>query len=176
MNFLELSKKRYSVRRYTGQRVEREKLDLILEAAQAAPTGANMQPQHLIVVQNECGLKKIKKAANIYGAPLAVIVCGNTQRVWQRPYDAKKLTDIDTSIVTDHMMLEATDLGLGTVWICYFKPDIIRQEFNIPSHFEPVNILAIGYSDEKPLSSDRHINTRKPVSEIVSFEIFEDRG
>ena len=47
------------------------------------------------------------------------------------------------------MMLEATELGLGSVWICYFKPDVIKEEFNLPDNLEPVNILAIGYSDEK---------------------------
>ena len=50
------------------------------------------------------------------------------------------------------MMLEATELGLGSVLICYFKPDVIKEEFNLPDNLEPVNILAIGYSDEKPAS------------------------
>lgn len=55
----------------------------------------------------------------------------------------KKLTDIDASIITDHMMMEATDLGLGSVWVCYFKPSVLKTEFNLPSNLEPVNILAI---------------------------------
>ena len=47
MNFLELAKKRYSVRSYTPQKVEKEKLDKILQAAHVAPTAANLQPIHL---------------------------------------------------------------------------------------------------------------------------------
>lgn len=159
MDFLTLAKKRYSVRAYTKQKVEKEKLDAILEAAHVAPTGGNCQPQHLIVVQSDEGLRKIGKATNIYGAPLAIIVCSDTNKVWTRPFDGKKLTDIDASIITDHMMMEATYLGLGSVWVCYFKPDILKAEFKIPDNLEPVNILVLGYADtsrEKALSADRH--------------------
>ena len=87
MDFLTLAKKRYSVRAYTKQKVEKEKLDAILEAAHVAPTGGNCQPQHLIVVQSENGLSKIEKAANIYGAPLAIIVCSDTEKTWTRPFN-----------------------------------------------------------------------------------------
>lgn len=171
MVFLELAKKRYSVRKYSDKKVEKEKLDLILEAGRVAPTGANRQPQRLIVVQGQEGLEKIGKAANIYGAPCAIVVCSDTEEVWVRPMDGKKLTDIDASIVTDHMMLQATELGLGTVWICYFKPDVLRAEFGLPETVEPVNILAVGYSaDSEPQSPERHAKARKPLSETVSFE------
>lgn len=173
MDFLTLAKKRYTVRSYKKQKVEQEKLDAILEAAHVAPTGGNCQPQRLIVVQEAEGLAKIAKATNIYGAPLAIIVCSDTNATWTRPFDGKKLTDIDASIVTDHMMMEATDLGLGSVWICYFKPDVLKAEFEIDDGLEPVNILAIGYADtsnDPALSPDRHNKMRKPLSETVSFE------
>lgn len=170
MSFIEIAKKRYSVRSYNGKKVEKEKLDLILQAAHVAPTGANMQPQHLIVVQEAEGFSKIAKAGNIYGAPCAIIVCSDSEKIWTRPFDGKKLTDIDASIVTDHMMLQATELGLGTVWVCYFDPDVIKKEFALPPHLEPINILAIGYSDEKPESPNRHEKTRKPLSQTVSYE------
>lgn len=173
MEFLSLAKKRYSVRAYTGQKVEKEKLALILQAAQAAPTGANRQPQRLIVVQSAEGLAKISKAANVYGAPIAIIVCSDTSTVWTRPFDGKQLTDVDASIVTDHMMLQAADLGLGSVWVCYFKPDILREEFCIPSNLEPVNILAIGYADtcrEPVQPPERHSKMRKPLNETVFYE------
>lgn len=173
MDFLTLAKKRYSARAYTKQKVEKEKLDAVLEAAHVAPTGGNCQPQRLIVVQSESGLEKIGKAADIYGAPLAIIVCSDTEKTWTRPFDGKKLTDIDASIVTDHMMMEAADLGLGSVWVCCFKPDVLREEFNLPSNLEPVNILVIGYADTRcqaALPPDRHDKTRLPLSATVSFE------
>lgn len=170
MDFLEIAKKRYSVRNYSDRKVEAEKLDKILQAAHVAPTAANLQPVHLIAVQEKDGLEKIGKGANIYGAPLAVIVCANHNKAWVRPFDNKQTTDIDASILTDHMMIEATELGLGSVWVCYFKPDIIRKEFNLPDNLEPINILAIGYSNEEAADPERHSQTRIPVKELVSYE------
>ena len=71
------------------------------------------------------------------------------------------------------MMMEATYLGLGSVWVCYFEPDILKAEFKIPDSLEPVNILVLGYADtsrEKPLSADRHAKMRNSLSAMVSFE------
>ncbi len=170
MDFLEIAKKRYSVRNYSDRKVEAEKLDKILLAAHVAPTAANLQPVHLIAVQEKEGLEKIGKSANIYGAPLAVIVCVDHDKAWVRPFDNKQTSDIDASILTDHMMLEATELGLGSVWVCYFKPDVIRKEFHLPDNLEPVNILAIGYSNKEAADPDRHSLTRIPIKELVSYE------
>ena len=172
MNFLDNAKIRYSVRSYKTQKVEQEKLDLILEAARVAPTAANLQPVRLIVVQEKEGLAKIEKAANIYNAPLAVIVCADHSTAWTRPFDKKQTGDIDASILTDHMMLQASELGLGTVWVCYYKPDILSQEFNLPANLEPVNILVIGYADEEPADPDRHGKTRIPLDTLVAYEKF----
>ena len=170
MSFLETAEARYSVRDYTDKKVEQEKLKKILEAAHVAPTAANKQPARLVVVQEEEGLKKIGKAANIYGAPLAIIVCSDHTKAWTRPFDQKKTTDIDATILTDHMMMEAAELGLGSVWICYFKPDVIRQEFQLPDTLEPVNILAIGYANGSPADPKRHVTQRIPLDELVYYE------
>lgn len=140
--------------------------------AHVAPTGANRQPHKLIVVQSEEGLNKISKSANIYGAPLAIVVCADSSKAWKRPFDGKRLTDIDASIITDHMMLQATELHLGTVWVCYFKPDVLKEELNIPDNLEPINILAIGYPNDKSLGPDRHSKTRKPLTQVVINESF----
>ena len=168
MEFLELAKKRYSVRAYDNRPVEKEKLDKILEAAHVAPTAANMQPVKLLVVKSDEAKEKLAKAANIYSAPVAIIVCADTDKAWTRPFDGMKTTDIDASIITDHMMLTATELGLGSVWICYFKPDVIKEEFKLPLGLEPINILAIGYTNEKA-DANRHESQRIPMKEFVSF-------
>lgn len=172
MNFIELTKKRYSCRSYAEKKVEQEKLDLILEAGRVAPTGKNLQPQRVLVIQQEEGLAKIAKAANLYKAPLAIIICADLDDVWVRPFDNKHIAEVDTSIVTDHMMLQATELGLDSVWICYFKPDVIKAEFNLPPNFEPINILAIGYGNDQPKSPSRHDEARKPLDKTVFFEHF----
>ena len=169
MEFLDIAKSRYSVRNYKNTKVEPDKLNKILEAAHVAPTAANMQPVRLLVIQDEAMLVKLGKAANIYNAPLAIVVCSDQSKAWQRPFDGKLTTDIDASILTDHMMLEATDLGLGSVWICYFKPDVLKSELNLPEGLEPVNILAIGYADETPANPNRHDKQRISLSELATF-------
>jgi len=173
MSFLELAKKRYSVRKFEAKKVEEEKLLQILEAGRVAPTAANYQPQRIVVVREAPGLSKLKKAANIYEAPLAVVVCADHHSAWKRPYDGKGMVDIDATIVTDHMMMEATELGLGTVWICYFKPDVLRKEFNIPDYVEPVNILAIGYAAGQIASPDRHDRLASPSRKPCPMNPFE---
>lgn len=170
MEFLELAKKRYSVRQYESRPVEEEKLQRILEAGRVAPTGANRQPQRLIIVRSEEGLTKLKGSANVYGAPLAIIVCADHSATWKRSYDRKDIADIDASIVTDHMMLEATELGLGTVWICHFNPEKLKINFSIPEDLEPVNILVIGYAAGEAASSERHDTLRVPMDQLVIGE------
>ena len=170
MKFIEIAKKRYSVRSYQDRKVEEEKLQRILEAAHVAPTGGNLQPVRLIVVQSREGLEKIGKGANLYNAPLAIIVCADHGKAWVRPIDGKQIGDIDASILTDHMMLQATEAGLGSVWICYFDPEVISREFHLPEGLEPVNILAIGYPDEEAADPERHSRARIPMEELVFYE------
>lgn len=64
----------------------------------------------------------------------------------------------------------ATELGLGSVWICYFKPDVLKQGLNLPRNLEPVNILALGYSAEPEADIDRHAQTRIPMDELVQYK------
>lgn len=172
MDFLQLAKTRYSVRKYENKKVEEEKLQKILEAGRVAPTGANTQPQKLIVITKEEGFIKLKKGANVYGAPLAIIVCEDHSTSWKRPYDNKDIAETDVAIVSTHLVLQATELGLGTIWVCYFDPKVIREEFNIPDNVDPVNIIGIGYGAEEPASPDRHDTARKSLTDTVVKESF----
>lgn len=162
-------KKRFSVRKYAKKSVEKEKLDKIIETAHVAPTAANLQPVRLYVVQSREGLEKVGRAANVYEAPVVIVVCADKSKAWKRPFDGMITTDIDASIVTDHMMLEATEQGLGSVWICYFRADVLKKELELPDCLEPVNILAIGYSEEPQADENRHNTQRKPVDELVTY-------
>ena len=172
MAILDTIKKRYSVRKYKSTPVEKEKVDAILEAAHCAPTAANKQPQKILVVQSPENLAKFSPGADIYDAPLVMLVCSDLNAAWVRPYDGKNMVDIDASIITDHMMLTATDLGLGSCWITYFDPEAIRTAFALPDNLIPVNILAIGYSADQLQSPDRHSKTIKALNQTVSFEAF----
>lgn len=170
--FSETGEKRYACRKYLSRQVEPEKLELILEAGRVAPTGANRQPQRLVVVQSKEGMERLARCTRDFGAPTAVIVCADTSEAWTRKYDSKNISDIDASIVTDHMMLAAASLGLDTLWICMFKPEAVREEFALPANVEPVNILLIGYGDGPAADPNRHDTLRKPLSATVFHERF----
>lgn len=172
MKFIELAKERYSVRSYTGQKIEKEKLDLILEAGRVASTACNNQPQRILVIQSEEGLQKLAKSApsKMFNAPCILLVCVDKRETWIKPYDGKNSGDIDVSIVTDHMMLQAQELGLGSVWVCYFDSQMIREEFHLPEYIEPINALVIGYTNEDPQSTTRHNYARKALTETVFHE------
>ena len=104
MDFINIAKKRHSVRSYTNQKVEPEKLEQILEAAHVAPTAANLQPVHLLVVQSEEGLAKISKAAGIYGAPMAIIVCADHNKAWTRPFTSSPLPWQEKSVSSSSLL------------------------------------------------------------------------
>lgn len=163
-DFITLVQERHSVRSYTERKVEKEKVDLILEAGRLAPTGCNRQGEKLYAVSSPEGLEKLGKAANTYEAPMAVVVAMKKDGSWVRPYDGKDIIDIDASIITDHMMMEAADLGLGSCWVCNFKSDILSSGLSIPEEYVPVNILLIGYEKD-----GKYTKSRKTLSEIVEY-------
>ena len=178
MQFLDLAKKRCSVRDCTGELVEPEKVSYILEAGRVAPTGVNAQSQRILVIQSKEGMEKVAKVTGIpeiYHAPLAILVCVEPEKSWVRKYDGHNIAEIDATIVTDHMILAATEQGLGTLWMCRFRPELVREEFQLPDSYVPVNLLLVGYSAEgAQKAADRHDAEalRKPLSETVSYETF----
>lgn len=171
-DFLTLAKTRYSTRKYQERPVEQEKLMAILEAGRIAPTACNYQPQRVLVIREQEGLQKLSEVANFFHAPLAIVVCVNHSETWKRAFDDKDVADIDATIVTDHMILQATALGLQSVWICKFDAAKMRELFHIPENIEPVNILAIGYEAGEGKPADRHDTLRKPLEETVVYESF----
>ncbi|WP_029409864.1 nitroreductase family protein [Treponema pedis] len=171
-SFLDLAKSRHSVRHYENKPVETEKLNAILEAGRIAPTAANQQPCRFLVLSETKAIEKLQKACTSHDAPLVIIVYANKKAVWVRPFDKASMADIDTSIACDHMRLCAQDLGLSSCWITYFKPDIVRKEFNIPDELIPVNILAIGYGSEPPKPQSRYEDDRNPIEDIVQYSSY----
>lgn len=79
---------------------------------------------------------------------------------------------VDATIVADHIVLEAENLGLSSCWLTYFDSEIIRNEFNIPSNLEPIAIIALGYADTEKASPDRHSKDRKALESLVCYETF----
>lgn len=142
MSFMDLAMRRYSVRNYEQRPVESEKIDAIVEAGRLAPSAHNFHPTR-------------------------VIVCAKTADAWTRSYDGMNSSHVDTSIVCDQMMMEATDLGLGTCWVCAFDPEVARREFAIPEGVDPISILVVGYAQPRELDPERREARRIPLAEFT---------
>ena len=166
MGFMELAQKRFSSREYTDRPVEREKVESILEAGRISPTAVNAQPVRVIAVSSPEGLGRISEGARIYGAPLAFIVCADKSKAWVRNYDGMNSAEIDASIVTTQMMLQAQELGLGTCWVCWFDTELTRQTFRIPDSQEVFALLPLGYPAEGSRPAAAH-DSRKALEETV---------
>ncbi len=172
MTFIELAKRRYSCRNYDLRPVEKDKLELILEAGRIAPSAVNYQPWHFIVNQGKENLKKIYGVYHrewLQTAPCVIVVCGDHNQSWKRKQDGKDHCDIDIAIAVDHMTLQATELGLATCWICNFDKEKTIETLNLPSYLEPIVILPVGYPLDQP-DPFRHGEKRKTIQDIVSFE------
>lgn len=169
MSFLELATDRYSVRDFSSRPVEKEKLDIILEAAKVAPTAVNFQPQKLYVVSSADAMARLTAIRPLFGAPVAIIICYDDSVSWKNSRDGgHDIGEVDASIVTTHMMLQAWELGIGSCWIGAFSPDAVAKEFGLPSNVHPVTILPLGYPSESCKPSERHLAYRK-MSEMVEY-------
>lgn len=170
MNFLELSKERYSVRNFDERPVEPEKLQTILEAGRLAPTATNSQPQRIYVLKSKEALSKVRSVTRMaFNAPVVLMVCYDKNASWKGTYfgDDYDAGEMDASIVTTAMMMQATELGIGSLWARGFKAADIEKAFELPENIKLVCLLDLGYpaADAKP--SERHAS-RLPLEETVT--------
>ncbi len=172
MEFIKLAEERYSLRKFSDKPIEKEKLDLVLKAGRLAPTACNYQPQRILVIENEDALAKLKQCTQYhFSAPMALLICYDKLVSWKRSFDGKDSGDIDASIVTTQMMLQATDLGLGTTWVGHFDPNQIIKEFLLPENIVPVALLPLGYSAKDATQNPLH-SKRKSIEETVFYNEF----
>ena len=151
MDFFELVRERYSCRKYTNEPVTQEQIDAILEAARVAPTAANRQPIHVWVVRSPEALAKIDGATQYrYGAPVVFIVGCKQADAWVRKYDGKNGAEVDAAIVGTHLMLAASALGLGNVWVGSFDPARISASFPETAGYEPICLFPVGHPAAGP--------------------------
>ena len=168
MEFEEVIRKRTSVRKFSDRKLEKEKLDKILEAGRLAPTAKNNQPIKIYVVQSDEGIDKIDKDTRCrYGAKIVLIICGNKEQSFKK--DDFTTYEMDSCIVATHIMLEATNLGIDNIWIEAFDENILRKEFNIPEDLVPVCLLPLGYKAEDCPMNPLH-NIRKSIEDIVEYK------
>ncbi len=174
-------KMRRSIRKYLDKPVEQEKITELLENARLSPSGSNTQPWHFIVVKSEHTRKKLAEASHnqkwMISAPVFIVcVADISSRIKEShdmyldensPEEEVKQIIRDTSISIEHLVLAASNLGLGACWVAWFTQEAIRPILTIPSNKYVVSILTIGYANEEPKP-----RPRKSLEEIVHYEIW----
>ena len=165
-SFLQLAKARYSCRSFKDTPLTQTQIDRILEAARVAPTAANKQPVHVWVVKSPEALEKLKGATNyIYGAPVVFMVGAKPDAAWVRKYDGKNGAEVDAAIVGTHIMLEASALGLGNVWVGSVDPAKIKADFPETDGYEIVCLFPVGVPDAG--AGLKH-SDRQPLEDFAS--------
>lgn len=148
---IELLRNRRSIRKYTNQRIEPEKLEILKEALLRSPSSKNINPWEFIFVETReviMELKKCKPYATtpLETAPLAVVICAdeNKNDVWIE----------DCSIATILLQLTAQSLELGSCWIqirqrlhseTKTSEKYIQQLLGIPANYKVLSIVTVGY-------------------------------
>ena len=159
--FLDLLSSRRSIRKYEDRPVEKEKIDLLVEAALRAPSSRSLNPWEFIVVTDKKRLTELADckphgASFLKGAPLGIVVLADPNRcdVWVE----------DCSIASIFIHLAAHSLGLGSCWIqvrkrMYDKQisagQYVTDMLDLPADRAVESIVAVGYPDRQPPGHDR---------------------
>ncbi len=158
MDAIEAIMTRHSIRKYTAQPVTDELVDRLLQAGMAAPSAANEQPWHFVVIKERRLLEQVPSfhpySHMLKEAALAILVCEDPGLEI-----IKGRGMLDCSAATQNILLAAHALGLGAVWLGIYpvkeRMNGMRKLLNIPSQIVPVSLVSIGYSDEKLRKEDR---------------------
>jgi len=171
MDVSEAIKKRRSIRSFdTSKKVTDEQIEKILEAGRWAPSAHNLQDWYFVVVKDETKKRQMVDAAMgqsfVGEAGIIIVVCADlrlsdthSSRHGENFYLVQ-----DTTIAATCMMLQATELGLGTCWIGAFDEEDVKRVLGLEDHFRPVALLPVGYPAKEGHSSRRPL---KEISKIV---------
>ena len=169
MEFKEVVKNRFSCKKYSGRKLEPEKLAAILEAGRLAPTAKNLQEQHVYVIQSDEMLAKVDSVTPCrYGAPTVLAVAFDKNNVFTYPGGKRDSGVEDATIVATHMILAAADEGVDSCWINFFDPEKMEKALGLPENEEILMVMDLGYAAEGAGPLPNH-GSRKPLSETVSY-------
>ncbi|TGE39695.1 nitroreductase [Desulfosporosinus fructosivorans] len=170
MNFFEVVQARRSLRSYLDKPVEREKLEHVLESARLAPSWKNLQCWRFIIVEDAAGREALADSMEetnpgrkaLMGVPIVVVLCAlpSESEVWE----GKDFMMLDAGLAMEHLVLAATDQGLGTCWQGLFSEEKVRKSLNVPDNVRVVAMTPLGYAAE-----ERRPRPRKAMAEIVHY-------
>ena len=179
MDLKEIIESRRSVRNFSSDAIEPEKLEQILEAGRMAPSTQNRQPWRYILYTDNAKIRQLAKHCGLIGlsnffikdAPVLIVACADTKanlRVNSQDYYL-----VDTAISFQQMILMAWSLGIASCWMAAFSEKKLRSYLDIPKHWRIVALSPFGYPAEKKgtyaklVSSFSKSTQRLPLEEIV---------
>lgn len=191
MEFKELVSRRFSCRKFIDKPVEEEKILQCLESARLSPSACNAQPWKFVVVNDSQLKQKVSAEATsgvykiskfIQNAPVLIVVVADKGSFLSRAGSLIRNTRfylIDIGIVCQQLVLQATDLGLGTCYVGWFNEEGVRKSLGIPKKFDIPLIICLGYPDESykqldPIRRRAGSELRKEISEIVFFNKYKE--
>ncbi|MFX0167726.1 MAG: nitroreductase family protein [Candidatus Hodarchaeota archaeon] len=141
---------RRSIRQYTDEPVSEDDIMALLQAAMAAPSGSNLKPWHFVTITERTklnALAEVKTAANMLKkASLCITVCGDenaSESYWVQ----------DCSAATENILIAASALGLGAVWIGIYplenRVNPVKEILELPDAIIPLCLIAIGHPAEE---------------------------
>lgn len=162
MEFMEVVRRRRSIRKYRPDPIPQAKLDHILEAARLAPSWGNGQCWTFVVVTDTKLRHELGEAGNtwIADAPVIIAACADPKHSGVKEDQDYYLLDI--GIAMEHLVLAAADQGLGTCWIGRFDEARAKKALGVPGNVRVVALTPVGYPDEEP-----EPRPRKTLGEIV---------
>ena len=175
-SLIEIINKRCSVRNFKDQPIDTKIILAIADAARLSPSACNAQPWRFIAVTEKSLLKELvdrglggavpnKWAAS---APVLIVGCAVLSLLTHRIGETLKgihYHQIDLGISMEHMVLRATEMGLGTCWIGWFREKNIKKILNIPNDWKVISLIALGY----PQDEDSFHTSRLNLEEILFF-------
>jgi len=165
MSLIDFILTRRSIRHYDTKAIPEDILNQIFEAGRNAPSAANRQPIHFIIVHNEEAKKELSKGMfnrHIKDSPAVIVGCADVNSAL-----TGKWAIIDAAIAMQNMVLAAWTLGVGSCWIGDFKQEKVKGLLKIPNKWKVVALVTLGYPAEQPKQ-----RKKKPVEELFSFNSF----
>lgn len=175
----DLIQERFSVRKYADKPIEKEKLNLILEAARLAPSASNSQPWHFYIVENKEKIKALSRKmpigtkiiSNSFIAQAPTVLVATSGPIGLLENIASYIVNkrwyyMDVAIALEHMVLTAWEIGIGSCWIGWFDEKKVKKILDIPEKEEVIAMLTLGYPRDGKLPFPKK---RKRMDEIVNF-------
>ena len=164
MSLIDYILSRRSIRNYEKREIPEKTINQILKTGQNAPSAANKQPFHFIILKDQEIKKKISTTFSrfIKDVPIVIVGCAN-----EKALITGKWAVIDTTIAMQNMVIAAWTLGVGSCWIGSFNEKKVKQLLKIPDKWKVVALITLGYPAEKPKQ-----RKKKTTEEIFSQNTF----